>query len=373
MSVNAMQVSAGQALEVLRAGWDVQSKFGVFASYMLHGQPGIGKTQIAEELARHIGGKLYDVRLTTIETSDLRGLPYYDHEKKQTMYYRPEDLPNSSEPAVLFLDELTSASPYLQPTVYGLLQERRIGQHQIPANTFIVAAGNGVEDGAVAYEMGTAIADRLIHMNVIADPTDWVENYAIPNDLHPAVVAFIKIRPDLLQTITDCMKNDKMIAATPRSWTRVSDMIKVIPDRKIRRIMVAGIVGDAVANEFFIIADDIEATVQVTEMVKRPRSERLSMYPKTMHGLNAMVLGLLGQISKETIGASVEIIVDMKRLSKLRVDPEFKLHPLAELATFGMEFLIKKAMDAKLTMEILACPAYQDYERERKETGLVSV
>ena len=114
MAVNTMPVTAGDALNVLKAMWD--SGLAKKIATMMHGEPGIGKTQIAEALARHVGGPLYDVRLTTIETSDLRGLPYYDHETKQTVWYRPEDLPRMG-PAVLFLDELSAANPQIQPTV----------------------------------------------------------------------------------------------------------------------------------------------------------------------------------------------------------------------------------------------------------------
>ena len=129
---------------------------------------------------------LFDLRLTTIEPQDLRGLPYYDHATQRTVWYRPEDLPDDpARPAILFLDELTAAAPALQPTVYGLLQERRVGRHRLPDSVFIVAAGNAVEDGAVAYEMGTALSDRLIHMIVRADAADWLTRFAVPRGLHP--------------------------------------------------------------------------------------------------------------------------------------------------------------------------------------------
>ncbi|MDP4989770.1 MAG: AAA family ATPase, partial [Marivita lacus] len=130
MSVNAQTVSAGDALDVLRAAWAAQSTGALMTSWMLHGRPGVGKTQLVQTLATQIGAELYDIRLTTIEPQDLRGLPYYDHETRKTLWYPPEDLPDQpGTPAVLFLDELTAASPYLQPTVYGLLQERRVGRH----------------------------------------------------------------------------------------------------------------------------------------------------------------------------------------------------------------------------------------------------
>jgi SpoVK/Ycf46/Vps4 family AAA+-type ATPase len=366
-----MTVSAGQALEVLSQGWEMQKNHGIKLSYMMHGRPGIGKTQLAEELARRIGGKLYDMRLTTIEPSDLRGMPHYDHENKLTVWYRPEDLPDTDEPAVLFFDEITAAPPFIQPTAYGILQERRIGQHRIHDNTIIVCAGNTVDDGAIAYEMGTAIADRLVHMLVEADPKDWIENYAIPKKLHPAVISFIQTRPDFFETTQEALNETNMIAATPRSWERVSDIMYHISDPLIRNIMIAGTVGSHIQAEFAIIADDIAATVKVTDMIKVSRKERIEMFPTSMHGLHAMVYGLLGMVNAENADATIEILVDLGRLKELRPEaPEFKKIPLKELSTHGFESLIGTLIDNGLHQVILDNEAYQDYNAEREAAGL---
>lgn len=374
MTINAMTVTAGDALKVLKTGWDVQKSFGMKMSYMMHGEPGIGKTQVAEALATYMGARLYDIRLTQIDVSDLRGLPYYDHENQTTKMYRPEDLPDGDEPAVLFLDEITSASPFLQPTVYGLLQERRVGMHKIPDNVMIVAAGNTVDDGAVAYEMGTAIADRLVHMYVSADADDWVKGYAIPKGLHPAVTAFIKTRPDLLVTSKEAQKQGHLIAATPRSWDRVSQIMTNVTDRAVRQIMIAGTIGESIMADFMIVADDIAATVQVTEMVKKPRAERIKMYPTNLHGLNAMVFGLLGMAKKENANEIIEIMVDLGDLSDLRKDEavasELRKLPLAELMTHGFESLLGLLMDKGLHEIVLNNQAYKDYTARRKALGL---
>ncbi|MFN3846101.1 MAG: AAA family ATPase, partial [Paracoccaceae bacterium] len=121
MSINTMPVTTGEALAVLWQGWQTQRAGGMTASWMLHGRPGIGKTEIVQTLATRAGATLFDLRLTTIEPQDLRGLPYYDHDAQRTVWYRPEDLPDDpAQPSILFLDELTAAPPALQPTVYGL-------------------------------------------------------------------------------------------------------------------------------------------------------------------------------------------------------------------------------------------------------------
>ncbi|TCP58711.1 MoxR-like ATPase [Rhodovulum bhavnagarense] len=371
MSVNAMTVSAGEALEVLRAGWQAQSEGQMLASYMMHGRPGVGKTQIVAQLAQEKGALLFDLRLTTIEPHDLRGLPYYDHDTQKTRWYRPEDLPDDpAHPAILFLDELTAASPMLQPTVYGLLQERRVGRHRLPGNVFVVAAGNTVEDGAIAYQMNTALSDRLIHLHVQAAATDWLDSYAVPRGLHPAVIAFIKTRADLLDTTERALAEGMLIATTPRSWERVSQIMRAVPDRRIRNVLIAGTLGEAVAAEFAMIADDIAATVQVHDMLEADRKTRIGLYPASMHGLNALIYGLIGVLDGRNVEGVIDVMADIRILSHQREEPEFKRMPLGELTTYGFEGLIRKGLDLGLGERFLSHDAYKTYAKERQEAGL---
>jgi MoxR-like ATPase len=371
MTVNTMPISAGDAFDVLLGGWQAQAAGTLTASWMLHGRPGIGKTEIVQHLADRTGALLFDLRLTTIEPQDLRGLPYYDHAAQRTVWYRPEDLPDDpARPAILFLDELTAAAPSLQPTVYGLLQERRVGRHRLPPSTFVVAAGNGVEDGAVAYEMGTALSDRLIHLSLRADAADWVARYALPHGLHPAVIAFIRTRPDLLETTEDALRRGLTIACTPRSWARVSALLQAVPDRRLRDVMIAGVVGEAAAAEFILVADDIAATVQVDAMLEAGAKARLALYPATMHGLTALVYGLVARADAQTLPGVIEIMAELRHLSALRADPAFGRMPLAELCTYGFETLIAKALAAGLQEPFLSSPAYAAYAAERRAAGL---
>jgi MoxR-like ATPase len=371
MTVNARKVSAGEALEVLLAGWAAQRDGSMTVSWMLHGRPGVGKTQVVQQLADRIGAQLFDLRLTTIEPQDLRGLPYYDHAAKKTLWYRPEDLPDEpGRPAVLFLDELTAASPWLQPTVYGLLQERRVGRHRLPDSVFVVAAGNTAEDGAIAYEMGTALSDRLLHLHVQASAADWLDSYAVPRGLHPAVIAFVRTRADLLETTETALDRGQMIAATPRSWERVSAILHAVPDRRLRDIMVAGTVGEAVAAEFALIADDIAATVQIRDMLDADARQRLAMYPATMHGLHALIYGLIGVLDTRTALGVIDILAGIRTLADRRPDPAFRQMPLAELTTYGFELLIRRGLDLGLAESFLESRAYRDYAEERQALGL---
>ncbi|MFP4274349.1 MAG: AAA family ATPase [Paracoccaceae bacterium] len=371
MSVNGAILSAGEALRVLEAGWRAQAAGGLTASWMLHGRPGVGKTQVVQQLADRIGAQLFDLRLTTIEPQDLRGLPYYDHERKRTVWFRPEDLPDDPDrPAVLFLDELTAAAPHLQPTVYGLLQERRVGRHHLPDSVFVVAAGNTVEDGAVAYEMGTALSDRLIHLLIRTAPDDWLENFAVRRGLSPAVIAFIRARPDLLETTEETLRRGQTVACTPRSWERVSDILTSVPDRRIRNAMIAGTVGAAPAAEFAVMADEIAASLDVEALLAAAPKDRPGLYPDTLHGLNALVYGLVALADAARLPAAIEVMDGIRHLPRTRKDEVFSRLPLGELAAFGFEMLIRKALEDGLQEAFLASDTYAAYAAERRAAGL---
>jgi len=370
MAINTTPISAGQALDALRTGFRAQSDGRMTASWMLHGRPGIGKTEIVQQLATETGSRLFDLRLTTIEPQDLRGLPFYDHDTKRTVWYRPEDLPDDPDrPAILFLDELTAAAPALQPTVYGLLQERRVGRHLLPATTFIVAAGNTVEDGAIAYEMGTALSDRLIHLSLRAEVTDWLTQYAVPQGLDPAVTAFIRTRPDLLETTEDALRRGQMIACTPRSWARVSTILQTVHDKPLRDILIAGTIGEAAAAEFILIAEDIATTVQASDMIDATESDRTQMYPASLHGMTALVYALITLADARTIDDVIDVMAGIRTLGSTRDDPAFARLPLAELCTYGFELLIDKALAADLQEAFRRSKSYAAYAADRQDTG----
>ena len=344
MPVNTPPITAGRALEALRAGHAAQQAGALTASWMLHGRPGIGKTDVVQQLARETGARLHDLRLTTIDPADLRGLPFYDHEACRTVWYPPEDLPTLGTPAILFLDELTAASPLLQPTVYGLLQERRIGGYTLPPDTFVVAAGNGVEDGAIAYEMGTALSDRLIHLSVRADAADWLAGYAVPRGLHPAVAAFIRTRPDLLDTTEDSLRRGETVACTPRAWARVSAILFAIPNRALRDVMIAGTLGEGPAAEFALVERDVAATVEARALLEAPPRDRAALYPQGLHGLTALVYAVVALTDETTLPAAIEVMADLRTLAAGRPEPAFAALPLGELSTYGFELLIDRAL-----------------------------
>lgn len=182
----------------------------------------------------------------------------------------------------------------------------------------------------------------------------------------PAVAAFLRTRPDLLDTTEDCLRRGQMIACTPRSWTRVSRIVQTVPDRALRQVMIAGTVGVAAAAEFALLADEIAATVQIDRMIATPRGERGDLYPRTLHGLTALVYGLVGAVTERSLPAAIEILADLRGLD----DAGLRGLPVAELAGFGFELLIGRALDRGWEEAFATSDAYADYAAQRRAAGL---
>jgi hypothetical protein len=96
--------------------------------------------------------------------------------------------------------------------VYELLLDRRLGGWHMPDNVVVMAAGNRLSDGAGGFEMDTALADRVSHYYLKANAEDWLD-WGVKHNIHPAVLTFIKNRPDMLDQ-SDDMEN--LLRTSPR-------------------------------------------------------------------------------------------------------------------------------------------------------------
>lgn len=379
MSVNTLSIPVGKLFELLK----IYSMNHWSKPAMLWGPPGIGKTTIAEALAEWLaeehkkktgedisGRNFHDIRLTTIESVDLRGLPYFDHEKKQSVFYPPAMLPNEAIPGVIFLDEITAADPSLAASAYGLLNERRIGAYKVPDNWFIMAAGNGAEHGAISNEMGTALADRFVHFNVFADVDGWID-FMAQADAHPLVLTHIKKHGDALECCEERVNSDKLLDASPRGWHRVSDFLKTFDpykttDRDYLEYIVPGVIGEARAAAFFTDVDDLKNAVDVRKLFEARDKELLELMPKDIGGLYNLIFAVPPLVKdKKTVLRAFDIIHAIKD-----IDAEDGT-PVKEIMTFGMDRFFEQTVlkNEKLANHLIEYKPYQDYRENRKAEG----
>lgn len=243
---------------------------------MLWGAPGIGKSQMVRQIAATMGIPCEDFRLLLREPVDLRGLPAPDLASGTTRWLRPSDLPfigadptRFPDSGILFMDEINTAPPSLQPVAFGLVEERRVGEHVLMPGWRIVAAGNRKADRASAQRMPTPLLSRFAHVDVAAD-VDAFMAHAARSGFAPEVIAFVKFRRELLHNMDAPAGEELRAFPTPRGWEKVSRLQPASLPPAILGPAVAGIVGAVAASEFVGFLDLWRTLPPIESIIKNP-------------------------------------------------------------------------------------------------------
>jgi len=282
-------------------------------SIFLEGKPGVGKSQsihqIAERLEKSTGKKVVvtDIRLLLFNPVDLRGIPIADKEKGVAIWLKPQifNLDESAKTInIVFLDELTAAPISVQAAAYQIVLDRRLGEHTLPDNTFVVAAGNGPNDAAISQAMPSALKNRFIHFKIEEDLDSW--KLWANNHIHPRILEFLDYYPH--EFTSTSMKTSSNIIVTPRSWETLSNLLQYLPDDYPGlKTLIASTVGERIAQKMleekktlvqniiegkdYAIPQDIYSIHQVTEELEMRIEEFVKDKDKTQN-----VLSLLNEI-----------------------------------------------------------------------------
>lgn len=313
-------------------------------SFMLWGATGVGKSECVRQLAGELNAELRDIRLCQKMPTDIGGLPALDHDMKQTVFYPPAFLTPSvdKKPVVLFFDEISLAPDDTKGAVLGILEERRQGEINIPENWIIVAAGNRPEDMANARGLGAAANRRLLHI-VIEPQLEATINHFIKIGVIPEVLAFLKVFPQHLLGEESARTQKHELYPRPASWKKVSDVYQVLrkADKNLRQIAIAGIIGDGVAAEFMMLAEEIKNMKSVDELLEIQRKTPAKIgghLPSTLNGLYALSFAIATSATEKT---AVELLELINRFDE-QMGEQFSLLPMRDLQTMAGSLLLDK-------------------------------
>lgn len=189
---------------------------GYHTPVMLWGPPGVGKSQIVAQIGQRHNTPVIDIRLSQMEPSDLRGIPF--RESGLVEWAIPSMLPDEERHGamgILFLDEITSAVPSVSAAAYQLILDRRLGDYRVPDGWAIFAAGNRQGDRGVTYTMPAPLANRFSHFEVELNLDDWVA-WAYKHHIDERIIGFLRFRPEQLFNFDPA--HNPVAFPTPRSW-----------------------------------------------------------------------------------------------------------------------------------------------------------
>lgn len=159
-----------RALQIALATPSIRGHRGV--PVILWGPPGVGKTSVVEAIGEAMGLPVKTIIASIHDPTDFGGLPIALADRVK--FLPPSwivDLVEAGD-AILFLDELTTAPPAVQAALLRLVQERRIGDIELPEGVAIVAAANPPEIGG--NELSDAMANRFVHLQWNITPDELV-------------------------------------------------------------------------------------------------------------------------------------------------------------------------------------------------------
>lgn len=274
----------------------------------LWGAPGIGKSSIIKQLAREKGIECIDLRLSLMDPTDLKGIPFYERESHTALWAPPSFLPRDGA-GILFLDELNSAAPAVQASAYQLILDRRVGEYELPIGWAIVAAGNREGDRGVVYRLPSPLANRFVHIEMEVNAQDW-RDWALKQGIDSRVIGYIAYKNSTLFGF-DPLKNERSFP-TPRSWEAVHSILKSPLPKKLWLEAISGAVGDDAAVDFLGFVQvmdklpDIEAIIRGEDV---DSSEDLS----TLYALSsALILRLLNDPSDEAVSHVLRYSLKLK-------------------------------------------------------------
>ncbi|PLV59734.1 AAA family ATPase [Thermotoga sp. KOL6] len=267
---------------------------------LLVGHFGVGKTDIAKDIAKETGRDLIILVLSQMEPGDLIGLPARSEEK--TTFLKPDWWPENGN-TIVFLDEINRAHRSVRNAIMQLLVDKRIHNHVLPNETWIMAAMNPPEE---EYDQADLITDpafisRFFILEVNPNASEWLE-WASRNGVSEEVRNFIKNYPEFLFSERN-LSLKISLKPSPRSWYKLSNVLKTLTDEEKEKygyILAAGIVGPEAAKAFYDSFFQKTRIPSVESVLLEGKVERL----KDMHAANTLVLRIvdfLSKIDRETL------------------------------------------------------------------------
>lgn len=288
---------------------------------LLMGPPGVGKTQIMEQISRECGIGLAAYTITHHTRQSAVGLPFIAQKTYGGMVYSVTEYTMSEivasiydkieqsglKEGLLFIDEINCVSETLAPTMLQFLQCKTFGSHKIPEGWIIAAAGNPPEFNKSVREFDVVTLDRLKLITVEPDFEVWKE-YAYGESIHPAIISYLDIKRDHFCQIETTV--DGKLFATPRGWEDLSRLIEVYEEMKTtvdRGVISQYIQHGRIAKDFanylelyYKYQNDYQVEEILNGTIREHLCERLSKAPfdEKISVVGLLLSGLTKQIQK---------------------------------------------------------------------------
>ena len=236
------------------------------------GKPGEGKSDACVQIGQKLGfadERILVVHINNHDVVDFTGVPSVTDDgmtifNPSKMFF---DFREGTGGGLIVLEELHQSSSHHQTWAAGFMLERETPCFKLDKDVCIIATGNRAEDRAGAKPLLGHLNDRMYHFDVDTSLDDWCE-WALAHDVNPLGIAFLRLRPNLLNDYDPNRRSNP----TQRSWTKLFTEIPIDMPSDLYLMACEGKVGEGAAAEW-VAAKDM--------MAKMPNVDVIRMHPET--------------------------------------------------------------------------------------------
>lgn len=284
-------------------------------STLIVGGPGIGKSDLVRQAAAAAKYDLIVTHPAISDPTDYKGLPAIietgngTKKSKKATFLPFDDLEliyNAKGPTVVFLDDLGQAAPATQAATMQLIHsatnDRRINGRQVPPHVTFISATNRRGDRAAVSGILEPVKTRQAGIYEL-EPSldDWINDFALPNNLPPELIAFLRsFKPELFYKFDPT--SDIVNQPTPRTWSiGAAKVLEQNVPADLELLMLGGAVGEGAAAELSgylrIYRDlpDLDDILMDPDHAMIPRPDQ----PSVLHALST---GLAAKANPQNYG-----------------------------------------------------------------------
>jgi hypothetical protein len=288
---------------------------------MAHGDPGVGKSDLMLQLSDRMYAEAYgcqvlsnytvqfmgtptDVKGTKLEGKkkghfvgvterpwfkdfrtalhdavDLTGVPYVKNE--ETLWARPGFLPKDPRGGIWLFDEVNRGPQMTQNACLSIALNGTLNEYEKPKKWVVAAAVNDKDTGV--SKMSAALTRRFTHVDIAANLEDSCK-YAVRCDWQPVVIAFLRMRPQLLNVFDP----KERVGPNPRAWQFVSNIVgRNIANRRVQQALFAGKISDSTAVEFAAFLDMYKKLPSIDSILLNPKHAEVPNEPPVLYAISA--------------------------------------------------------------------------------------
>lgn len=272
---------------------------------LITGKPGIGKTDIVKQAAMQANARLIVSHPVVSDPTDYKGLPFPKEDGTAGFlpYGQLKELIDACEPTVCLVDDLGQASKSVQASFMQLLLARHVNEHKVSDHVTFIAATNGKEDKAGVTGILEPVKSRfatILKLEVNAE--DWV-NWALTNNVPTELIAFIRLRPDLLEDFKPT--NDIVNSPSPRTITSLGEQQNMGLTQEEQYEVFAGAAGEAFAREYMHFLTIAQSLPGFDEILLNPDG---ALVPEDPGALYVLSTGLAKKVTDSSIANVVRYL-----------------------------------------------------------------